>query len=958
MRRITLLLPVLAFLVAAHAAIPFPQTESDLKPDPQARFGTLANGMRYVIRPNHEPKDRASLRLLVNAGSLDETENQRGLAHYLEHMAFNGSAHYPPGTLVEFLQRMGMSFGADTNASTGFNRTLYLLELPNTKEATLAEGLRVFGDYAGSLLLRPQDIAKERGIILSEKRTRDSVDYRTAVAQIGFLLDGSRFPERWPIGDAGIIEHAQRDQFLDFYNTWYRPELMSVIVVGDVDPDVVEKEIHAELDGVQAHGPSRPAPPWGRLHRADDHGIEVFHHAEPEAAQTTVAIDTVEPYHHEPDTAANRLKYLPRSLATAIINRRLSVLAKQEHAPFIDGSIGTDEEFNFFRQSSISLDCRADKWAESLAVADQELRRALEFGFEPAELKEVVASFRNSLEQAAKTASTRRSEGLADEIAGDLLDGNVFTTPADDLALYGPVLDHVTVDDCLAALRTAWHEPHRLILVTGNAKIEGDDVATIRAAYEKAHAVAVTAPPKIADVKWGYTDFGPPGQVTKREHIDDLDVTLVTFANGVRLNLKKTDFEANRIRLNLRVGNGQLTEPKDKPGLAVYTGETFVAGGLGKHSADDLRRILAGHTVGASFSAGRDAFVSGGTTNREDLLLELQLMAARLTDPGYRPEAARQARKAIEELYLSLAHTPDGPFALEVSRLLASGDPRFGLPPEKAMLQRTLDEEKQWITPDLQHGYIELAIVGDIDVDATIDAVAKTFGALPRRDDLQPLDNLKHVQFPSTPIKRDYAIPTEIPKGTVAVYWPTTDALEIHRSRRLAVLGAVLSDRLRVKIREQLGSTYSPQAGNNASDVFPGYGYMAANVIVDPAQANKIADAVTATAADLAEHGVTADELERAKEPILTSLRESARTNGYWLVNVLARAQAHPEHLDWCRSRYADISSITAAELDAPAKTYLTADRASRVIVVPQREPAGAATDKPAPPAPAGAESH
>jgi zinc protease len=952
MRRISLFLPLLALVVAARAAIPFPQTESDLKPDATARFGTLPNGLRYVIRPNHEPKDRASLRLLVNAGSLNETEDQRGLAHYLEHMAFNGSAHYPPGTLVEFLQRMGMSFGADTNASTSFNRTLYLLELPNTKEATVAEGLRVFGDYAGSLLLRPEDVDKERGIILSEKRTRDSVDYRTAVAQVGFLLHGSLLPERWPIGETSVIEHARREQFLDFYNTWYRPELMSVIVVGDVDPDAVEKQIRTELGGIQAHGAARPAPDWGQLDLAQVKSVQVFHHAEPEAAQTTVAIGAIEPYRHEPDTAANRLKYLPRSLANAIVNRRLSVLAKQENAPFIEASIGTDEEFNFYRQSTISVDCRADQWSAAMAVGDQELRRALEYGFQPAELKEVVASFRNSLEQAAKTAATRRSQPLADEIAGDLLDGNVFTTPADDLALYSPALDRITVADCLAALRTAWHEPHRLVMVTGNAKLEGDDLAAIRAAYEKAHAVPVAAPATIADVKWGYTDFGAPGKVAKREHIDDLDVTLITFANGVRLNLKKTDFEANRIRLNLRVGNGQLTEPRDQPGLAAYTGQTFVAGGLGKHSVDDLRRILAGHTVGASFSAGRDAFVSGGTTNREDLLLELQLMTARLTDPGYRPEAARQAHKAIEEMYLGLAHTPDGPFALEVARLLASGDPRFGLPPEPEMLKRNLDEVRRWVTPDLQHGYIELAIVGDIDVDATIDAVAKTLGALPPREERAKLDELRQVKFPATPISRDYAIPTEIPKGTVAIYWPTTDALEIHRSRRLAVLGAVLSDRLRVKIREQLGGTYSPEAGNNPSDVYPGYGYMVASVVIDPTQAQTIADAVVAVADDLAQKGVSADELERAKQPILTSLRESARTNGYWLGNVLARAQEHPEHLDWCRSRYADISAITGADLDAPAKMYLTPNRASRVIVVPERKP-GDAVAEPSPAAPA-----
>ena len=939
MRRLVLLLSFLAFFTVGRTAQPFAQSESDLKADPAARFGTLPNGLRYVIRPNHEPKNRASLRLLVQAGSLNEKENQRGLAHFLEHMAFNGSAHYAPGTLIEFFQRMGMNFGGDTNASTGFDRTIYMLELPDTKDATLAEGFRVFFDYASTLLLRPEDINKERGIILSEKRTRDSVGYRTIVAQLGFMLHGSMFPERWPIGETAVIEQSQRDRFVDFYNAWYRPELMTVVVVGDIDAGAIEKQIVDTFGPIKPRGDAPAELKLGALELAKSDGVHVFHHAEAEAAETTVAIGTVESYEHEIDNAANRLKYLPRSLANAIINRRLSELAKKENAPFSEGSADVGEAYNFYREASISLNCRADQWAAALGVADHEIRRALEHGFQPAELREVVASFRNNLEQAAKTAPTRRSEALAAEIVETVVERNVFTTPADDLALYGPALEHVTVDDCVKALRAAWGAPHRLVMVTGNAQIAGDDVAAIRAAYDKAHAEPVAAPEAINDAKWGYTDFGAPGKVEQRRHVDDLDITLVTFANGVRLNLKKTDFEANSIRLALRIGNGQLTEPRDKPGLSAYTSQTYSAGGLGKHSADDLRRILAGHTVGASFAVSSDAFVSNGSTNREDLLLQLQLMTARIADPGFRPEAARQARKAIEELYLSLAHTPNGPFTLEVSRLLASGDPRFGLPPEPEMLKRNLDEVKAWVRPELEHGYLEIAIVGDLDVDATIDAVAQTLGALPRREARATLDELRKVKYPETAFARSFSIPSEIPKGVVAVYWPTTDALEISRTRRMTLLGLVLSDRLRVKVREELGDAYSPSAGSNPSETYPGYGYMVANVTVDPPRAQQIADAIIALGGDIAAKGVTDDELSRAKQPVLTQLRESARTNGYWLQSVLSRAQERPQQLDWCRSRYADIESISKADLDALAKTYLPTEHASRVIVVPNRKP-------------------
>ena len=216
MRSIPRLAVLALWFVAAalRAATPFPQTQSDLKADPTVRFGTLPNGLRYVIKANKEPKDRAALRLLVEAGSLQERDDQQGLAHFLEHMAFNGSKHFPPSSLVEFFQRMGMSFGGDTNASTGFDRTLYLLDLPDTKDATLDEGLKVFVDYADGLLLGEEEIKRERGIIMSEKRTRDSVSYRTFVSSFEFMFGGTMFPKRLPIGTEEVIMNAPRERFV------------------------------------------------------------------------------------------------------------------------------------------------------------------------------------------------------------------------------------------------------------------------------------------------------------------------------------------------------------------------------------------------------------------------------------------------------------------------------------------------------------------------------------------------------------------------------------------------------------------------------------------------------------------------------------------------------------------------------------------------------------------------
>jgi zinc protease len=930
---IFILVPLLAF------AADFAHETSDLPADPAVKWGRLENGLRYAIRPNHEPKGRVSVRLAVQVGSLFENENQRGLAHFLEHMAFNGSRHFPPATVVEFFQRLGMDFGGDTNASTNFDRTIYQLELPDTKPGTMREAFTFFADVAGGLLLDPPQIEKERGIILSEKRVRDSVGLRTSLAELEFLVPETRFPQRLPIGLEDVIKTATRERFVEFYDAWYRPERMFLVVAGDIAPAMVESLVKELFSPLTARTSAVPEPHLGTV--TAPASIMATLHPEPEAGSTNVSLETVVPYAYEPDTAALRLKYLPRTLALRMLNRRLSILSKKEGAPFLSGLVGVTEQFNFFRNASIELNCRPEQWQAALAVAEQELRRALEHGFQPDELAESVAEMRNNLEQAVHTAPTRHSKALADELAEDLLDRSVTTHPSAELALYQPALAKITPPDCTAALRTTWAEANgRNIFVTGNLSLSEAPQA-ISAAYAASHAVAVTAQARTDEAAFAYTDFGRPGEVTKKQGIDDLATTLLQFKNGVRLNLKPTDFEAGRIRISVRVGGGMLTMPMDQPGLSLLANVAFTAGGLGQHSVDELQRMLAGKTIGLGFGAHADAFTFSGDTNRTDLLLQLQLFCAFLTDPGYRPESIRQVHKAAEQLYARLAHTPDGPFQLEVDRLLASGDVRFGLPAKEAMLTRSLVELKAWLTPEFARGPIEIAIVGDFDAAATTAAVARTFGALPARADKPAYDSARKVALPAAPLTRQYTVETEIPKAVVRLYWPATDSRDIRLARRLRLLAEVLADRLRVKIREEMGGTYSPNATSDLSDTYPGYGYIVADATVAPDQTRIIADAIKAVAASLHKGGVTEEELVRAKQPVLTALRESARTNPYWLNSVLGSAQEFPQKLDWSRTRYSDIEGVTTAELSALAKQYLDPAKAHEFIVVPA---AGSAT--------------
>jgi zinc protease len=911
-----------------------PQGPTAVELDPAVRHGWLSNGIEYLILQNHEPKGRVSLRFAVKAGSLNETEEQRGLAHYLEHMAFNGSTHFAPGTLVEYLQRLGMGFGADTNAFTSFDRTEYLLELPDTRPETIEKGLTLFADYGDGLFLTEKAVDKERGIILSEERMRNTVTYRAEKDELKFLMPQALIPERMPIGLTQVIEHATREQIKAFYDAWYRPENFVVAVVGDIDAGAVEGQLKTILSGVKAHGSKRPDPDLGTIDPG--HGLIAHLHSDLDAGATTAALEAVSPWAHEPDTADRRIRRLKRDLALMMLNRRLEVLANKDGAAFSRASAEVDEQFDFVRSATIQVTGRPENWRSLLGTADQELRRVLEYGFQPAELAEAVAAVRNNLEQAVRSAATRPSRALADDLVNSVIDHEVFTTPAADLALLGPALDKVTPEDCRQALRAVWPERSgRYLYVSGNLRLAAP-AETLASAYDASSKTPVSPPEPEGVKQFAYTDFRPPGQVVSRRHIEDLDVTLVEFSNGVRLNLKRTDFEAGRIAVNVRIGAGRLTEPPREPGLSLLAENTFEAGGLGKLSRDDLERVLAGRTVGVAFHVQDDAFVLQGETNPSDLSLELRLLDAYVTDPGYRPEAARQFEKGTEQFYSGLAHDVRGPLQTEVPRLLSTGDTRFGIPPESLVQKRTLEELRAWLTPQFASGPIEIAIVGDLDVDATIAAVAHTFGAMPLRSAKPPYTHEREVLIPSQPASRSFSVSTDIPRGIVELRWPATDRRKnVHLARRLQLLASILSDRLRVTIREKMGATYSPNARADLSETFTGYGFIEAQSVVAPEQAQAVAAAIKAVAADLAKNGVTADELERARGPLMTAVHQSLRENGYWLNTVLASAQENPERLEWARDRVFDYKSITTSQLSALAAEYLSPSRAFEFISIP-----------------------
>ncbi|WP_169829454.1 M16 family metallopeptidase [Desulfatibacillum aliphaticivorans] len=929
-----LLLP--SALWAAKAQQPvWPHEKSDLPPDPSLAFGRLPNGFGYVLMHNEEPKNRVSIKLGVKAGSLNEEENQRGLAHYLEHMAFNGSEHFPPGELVQYFQAIGMRFGNDVNAHTGFNETVYQLLLPDGTKESLEKGLTVMADYSYGLSLLPEEIDRERGIILAEKQTRDSVASRTFEESLKFFMDHAKISYRMPIGTEEVIKAADQTLLKEFYDAWYRPDNIFLVMVGDFDPQTAVPLIE------KAFGPFKArteAPQEEELEKVVHKGTKTFYHHESEAGNTSVSIETISTVKPKPDSFAVQKKRVLEAMANRIVKYRLDYLKEQPDAPFTDASIGSGLFLNRYNYSSISADCSPENWEGSLAAMEQELRQALRYGFTQEEVDRVQKEFLANLDTAVAAAGTRNSDSLARLVVRNVMSDEVMMSPAQEKELFGPVVSEASRRALHKALRKAWPSSHRLVLVTGNAAIDPKGATPeeyIETVFEASAGTPVHQPEKRETKAFPYLpEPQKPGKVVQEETIDDLGVVRLVFENGVSVNIKKTDFKDSQILASMRLGSGRAQEPVDKPGLAYLAPSVFNKSGLGGLTHDELKRALAGASTSVGLKAKEEAFFMDGATIPKELPLFFRLYSHYLRDPAFRQDAYDRSMKQFEQMYDDLSHTVEGALQLHVMPFFAGMDSRFGMPPRDQFMALTLEDAENWTAPALRSAPIELSIVGDLDVDEVKSLAALYLGSLPERTPLKEIRDDK-VSFPAGE-SRLFNVDTKIVKGMVLVAFPTEDVWDISRTRRLSIMAEVFSDRLRKDVREKLGLTYSPQAWNHPRRAFPGYGYLAASITIDPSKTDEVVDVVKKIAEDLAAKGPDKDEVERALAPSVTSIKDMLRTNPYWLNTVLSGSSIHPQQLEWCRSILQDYSSITTQDVAGYAKKYLINEKAAVAVIVPQ----------------------
>ncbi|QDP18805.1 M16 family metallopeptidase [Sphingomonas xanthus] len=904
---------------------------ADITPDPAIRLGTLPNGMRYAIMRNETPKGTASVRLRFQFGSIHEGEQEQGLAHFIEHMAFNGTTNVPEGEMVKRLERLGLAFGPDNNAMTGFDSTTYLLELPASDEERVDTALFLMREVASEIRFDRQAVDRERGVILSERRSRDGFNLRQTMDRLNHLVPGSLYAKRLPIGTYDVLTKAPAERMQDLYRRYYRPERATLIFVGDIDPDAIEAKIRDKFAGWQGIGPAGAEPQKGSVDFARPAAVDNFFNLN---IATSANWTVLKPYSNPLDSQAERRRNLLESLGTSMFARRLTRLVNRDGSDLIGSSISAGDFDGVSLTQSITISAKDGAWPAALTAIENELRRAQVHGFTAAELRRELAAMDTSFKTAAEQANTRRNAALAGAILSALDDKDINTHPSWRLQFYERNRASLTLDAVNAAFRELWKGSAPLVHVSDKKPVNG---AEIGAALAMARNVAVSAPREESDKAFAYESFGTPGKITEDKRIADLDIRTVQFANNVRLNIKKTEFEAGRVRFSVRMAGGQLALPRDKPGLGIMMSSLSAIGGTGKHSLEEMKEVLAGRVYSAGSAVGSDSFVSAGSTSPADLPLQMKVSAAFLTDPGFRPEAARRWTNMVPVMDKQFDSEPESVYATRAQSVLMGGDLRFGAPPAAELMKRNLAEAQAVLKQLAATAPIEIGIVGDIDEEAAIRAVAESFGALPARAATTP----DYREARQAALRPELA-PIELvhngalDKALVAALWPTDDDDNYRREIGMIMLAKALDLILTDAIREQLGASYGVNVGSNMSDVYEGFGTLGVSTIVAPGKIADVEQAIDAAVAEIRAEPISEDLFNRVRAPMLEALAKSRRENSYWLA-VVDEAQSKANRLDRYRQQEALFKAITPAELHQLALAYLDPAKQRRIRI---RKPA------------------
>ena len=900
--------------------------------DPHVIVGTLPNGLRYYIRKNAKPEKRAELRLVVNAGSVLEDDDQRGLAHFLEHMAFNGTARFPKNQLVSYLESVGMRFGPDINASTSFDETIYELQIPTDSASIEGKAFDILEDWARSMTLDTAEITKERGVVIEEWRLGRGADARMADKQFPVLLKGSRYADRLPIGDKQTLETFKPAAVSRFYSDWYRPDLMAIVAVGDFDPAAIERLIKSHLSDVPARPNERPRTKFGV---PDQDSTLVTIATDKEAEYTTTSV-YFKMLHRNSTTVGGYRQDLAEALFSQMLNDRLDEIRQKPDAPFIGAGGGKSTFIGDRDAFTLTAYVPDGGVLRGLDAVLAEAVRVQKHGFTASELSRAKQNLLRSYERTYAERDKRQSAALVGELVRNFLEQEAIPGIEYEYPLAQRLVPGITLAD-VNRLASDWlSDKNRVITVNAPEKAGVtvptpaqllavfDSVANRQlAAYDDGNASRplVSRAPKAATI------------VTTSK-IPEIGVTNWTLSNGVRVILKPTDFKADEvIILGTSPGGASILSPTEFPRAREAT--TLVTeGGVGDFSQIDLQKALAGKAASAAPSIGELTEQMFGRGSPKDLETVFQLMYLYFTAPRADSTAVVALKQRFRAAIANRGASPDQVFEDTLSVTLASHHPRAAPVSVATIDSLDLGASMRFYRDRFADASdFTFVIVGNFTVDSIRPLVLTWLGGLPATQRKETWKDIG-VHLPTGVVTRDVKRGTEPKARTVIVF---NGPFEWTRQNRyaLASLVEVLRMRFRDVLREELGGTYDVSV-SQSSERDPRQEYQ---VTVDfgssPERADTLRAAVFREIERIKRDGPTAEEIEKVREMQRRSEETEVRQNGFW-VSTLASAARYGQDPRIVLRRSELRASLTPTLLRDTARKYLDESRYVQVRLLPE----------------------
>ena len=901
--------------------------------DPAVSAGQLPNGVRYYIRQNGRPANRVSLRLAVDVGSIFEEDDQRGLAHFLEHMAFNGTENFKPGELISFLETIGARFGPHVNAYTSFDETVYMLDVPTDKPGYVDRGLLALHDFAAGMSLQQDEIDKERGVVIEEWRGRLGAGSRLTDKQLPVLLAKSRYAERLPIGTPEILKSFPRQRLVDFYRKWYRPDQMAVIVVGDVDRAAAKTLVEQRFGSIPA-----AKTPIERVDRSvPPHKETLFTIAtDPEAQGWSVALANKRPVEIE-KTVGDYRRSLIQQLATQMLNLRLSEIARRPNAPFLGAEAGGSGLGRSVELYELGAAVQEGSIAAGLEALIVEARRMQQHGFAAEELDRARAGILSGFERAFKERNTSESTSYASEYVRAFLEQEPIPGIDFEYKIAATFVPTITLAEVTAEARKLIQDDNRIVLVVAPDKKDAPvpTEAALRGVMAKAEKVPVEAYTDALAGRELVEKAPAPGKVTARRTIAEVGATVLTLSNGVDVWLKPTDFKNDQVMLSAYAkGGSSLASEADFQEASLATALVGV-GGMGGLSPVDLSKLLAGKIAQMSPTIGAYTHGINGSASPRDLETALKLNYLLFTAPNLTRESFELLKRRLTSALENQAQNPGYVFNEKLEQVNTSN--HYSAKALTVADVGALDLER------MQRFYRErfanaadftYFIVGAFTVDGITPLLEQWVATLPSTGKKASAFRDMGVRFPTKLMAEEVRKGRE-PRGqTVISFFADTklEELEMHRARAAASL---LGIRLRDILREELGGTYGVSVSYDNSLPLNGYGAMTVQFGSDPANIQKLTGEVLKEVERLKAQGPSAEDVARVQELERRDLETSTRQNSYWIGSLQTVNLLGWDPVGITR-REQRIQTLSPAVLHDIFKKYFPTDRYTVVTLKPE----------------------